>query len=88
MLYAPPKAARRHFTVNELTGWDAIWWPRALKLRVLAIKILRHYGEIPVSWSIWRALFSRPKQISDCSFSLGLGGTYLITNTRGSVRPA
>lgn len=88
MMYTPPKAAKRHFTVQELTGWDAFWWPRALRLRVIAIKILRHYGDVPRTWSVWRALFAKPKEVKDCSFSIGMGGTYLVTNTRGNVERA
>ena len=93
MIPSPPKAAKRHFRVEGLDGIDAFWWPKALKMRILAIKILRHFGEIPVTTSIWRALFQKPRELPEggelgCSFSLGMGGAYLIVNTRGKTKRA
>lgn len=61
MFIAPPTTAPKRFVqITGLTGWDAfmsIVLPRALFMRVLAIKILRHAGDIPKDSHVLAQLF-------------------------------
>lgn len=93
MLTVPPNAPKRYFPVDRVTGLDALLgiWP-ALQRRVLAIKLLRAWGELPKNVTGWRilwAMFVRvPRQLEKASLGFSYGGMWHITDTAGRTAPA
>ena len=94
---------KQHLQIGALTGADALLFllPRSLKLKVVALKLLRHH-KLTTSdslWLHWLNQWSIPIEgdLQDEPFDLEPGGytfslpgeplVYEILNLRGDVRP-
>ncbi len=87
-MHIPANASKRHFPIEALTGLDsllALVLPRAWMCRVLALKLLRAWGELPAETNVaWQLLFGgRARAVYDMSFDWL--GVYQIIDTRGRV---
>lgn len=79
MMPTIPRGGAHHLQIHSFGGWDTFLLPlcpRALRLRLIARKILRHHAN--------------PTTVSPGSFTFSLPGetaVYEITSPRGSVVP-
>jgi len=90
MMHVPANAGKRHFVIDSLGGLDALLAviaPKRLMLRILAVKLLRGWHELPADKSVWAAWFSTVREFEAGSFSFMYEGElFAIDDTRGRTR--